>query len=200
MAIVSQNIAGQADLFATQHALNQRGTLYDGVRSGQLNQKEFVALASRLNQTVEGAASARARSELSRATQPSGLTGLVGAIGGAVSQQATDMEAAQQTYGRIKEYSELQREFLQGDQHPDTELRDGVDGRLHEQLIQLYNGIRNGSISREEAAAQLGEYVQVSRLRAEQGADGVVTAREQANVDGRLDASAAHLEERRTNG
>ncbi len=157
--------------------------LYQGIRSGQLNQNEFVDLATRLNHNVEASTAGDARPR----------------NGGVMAQAAVDMAEAQATQQRIQEYQKLLNEYQQGDQQPQQKLRDGVDGRQHEQLIQLYNGVRNGQIDASEAAGSLRDSRGVSQARGQASADGELSAQDQTNLNGRLNQNSQNLANRTAN-
>lgn len=168
---------------AQAHGEQASPGLYQGVRSGKLNQNEFIDLATRLNHNVEASTAADSRPK----------TGQV------FTDAAVDQQETIATQNRMAEYQKLLTEYQQGDQNPQQQLRDGVDGRQHEQLIQLYNGIRNGDIDAKEAVGSLRDSRGVSQARGQAEADGSLSQQDQTNLNGRLNQSGQNLAQRSSN-
>jgi hypothetical protein len=176
---------GIAQLALTEQ---RSAVLLQGVQSGQINADEFRELQMLINRQAEaGGKGVELSGEYPDST-----------IGKAFADQATT-RAIQEDMGEAQaQFDQLYQEYTHGDYHPSTFPEDGVESRQVQQIDSLYEGLKNGSVTGDEARAVLGTQVWASFFLGKAQSDGQLDESERVDVHERLDTAGAMLNTART--
>lgn len=174
------NAAGMAQFALTEQ---RSATLIAGVQSGQINADEFRELQMLVNrQAEEGGNGVEISGEYA-----DDVYGRVFADQAATRAIHEDLHEAQ------TQFDQLYQEYTYGDYHPSTYPENGVEAREVQQIDSLYEGLKDGSVTTNEARAVLGTQVGASFLLGRAGLDGQVEESERAQVHEQLNRAGGML-------
>lgn len=179
------NAASLAQLALT----GQRSSvLIAGVQSGQINADEFRELQMMINRQAEaGGQGVQLTGEYA-----DDVRGRVFADQAATRAIQGDMLEAQ------AQFDQLYQEYTHGDYHPSTFPEGGVESREIQQIDSLYEGMKDGSVTGDEARGVLSTQVTASFSLGRAESDGQVDEPERGFVHEQLNRAAAMLNMART--